>query len=52
MHADQAGLVNFVRRMRHKPSYIKIVHGDEQAKKSLQASYQGLYPQADIEIAE
>ncbi|WP_019026734.1 MBL fold metallo-hydrolase RNA specificity domain-containing protein [Colwellia piezophila] len=51
-HADQAGLVNFVRRMRHKPSYIKIVHGDEQAKKSLQACYQGLYPQADIEIAE
>ena len=29
-HADQQGLVNFVKRMRHKPEHIKIVHGDEQ----------------------
>jgi len=45
-HKPQLGLVNFAKRMRHKPTYIKIVHGDEQAKHSLQACYQALLPQA------
>jgi metallo-beta-lactamase family protein len=51
-HADQAGLVNFVKRMRHKPSTIKIVHGDEEAKQALQICYQDLLPLAFVEIAE
>ena len=35
-HADQTNLVNFVKRMRHRPTHIRIVHGDEEAKKTLQ----------------
>ncbi|MFC5694249.1 MBL fold metallo-hydrolase RNA specificity domain-containing protein [Pseudomonas sp. GCM10022186] len=34
-HADQQGLVNFVTRMRHWPSEIRLVHGDVSAKQSL-----------------
>ena len=49
-HADQNGLVNFVKRMRHKPSHIKIVHGDNKAKLALAEKYQQLLPNAKIEI--
>jgi metallo-beta-lactamase family protein len=34
-HADQAGLVNFVTRMRHWPSEVRLVHGDDGAKQAL-----------------
>ena len=34
-HADQRDLVNFVKRMRYKPSRISLVHGEEPAKISL-----------------
>ena len=34
-HADKKGLIKFVTGMRKKPSLIKIVHGDEQAKQAL-----------------
>jgi metallo-beta-lactamase family protein len=50
-HADQHGLINFVKRMRHQPKHIKIVHGDEYAKKALAKEYQQLLPNAKIEIA-
>ncbi len=51
-HADQAGLVNFVKRMRHKPKVIKIVHGDDKAKEALKICYQKLLPKTLVEIAE
>jgi len=51
-HADQAGLVNFVKRMRHKPSHIKIVHGDEDAKQALKACYKNILPDSLIDIAD
>nr|WP_215398002.1 MBL fold metallo-hydrolase [Rheinheimera oceanensis] len=35
-HADQAGLVNFVKRMQRKPKRVRIVHGDYNAKQALQ----------------
>jgi metallo-beta-lactamase family protein len=38
-HADQNGLVKFVTGMRKKPSHIKIVHGDEDAKAALAGKY-------------
>ena len=41
-HADQAGLVNFVQRMRHKPQQIRIVHGDDEAKAALADIYREL----------
>ena len=50
-HADQSDLVNFVKRMRHKPKHIKIVHGDDEAKLALQAEYQALLPECFVEIA-
>jgi metallo-beta-lactamase family protein len=36
-HADQRNLVNFIKRMRHKPTDIRLVHGDAEAKISLAA---------------
>ena len=50
-HADQNGLINFVKRMRHKPQHIKIVHGDEEAKSVLAEKYQQLLPNSYIEVA-
>ncbi|KPW01788.1 MBL fold metallo-hydrolase RNA specificity domain-containing protein [Pseudoalteromonas sp. P1-11] len=38
-HADQNGLVKFVTGMRKKPSHIKIIHGDEDAKRALASKY-------------
>jgi len=32
-HAGQRDLLNFVKRMRHKPREIRVVHGDEEAKR-------------------
>jgi len=49
-HADQNGLINFVKRMRHQPQHIKIVHGDEDAKQVLAEQYQEMLPSAKIEI--
>ena len=41
-HADQNGLVKFVTGMRKKPSHIKIVHGDEDAKRTLANKYKAI----------
>lgn len=51
-HADQRGLINFVKRMRHQPKHILLVHGDEEAKAVLAKKYQQLLPNAKIEIAK
>lgn len=51
-HADQRGLINFVKRMRHQPKHIKIVHGDEKAKQALADKYNEMLPDAKIEIAK
>lgn len=50
-HADQKDLVNFVTRMRHKPKQIRIVHGDDQAKKRLQKKLKEVLPGAETVIA-
>lgn len=34
-HADQQGLLNFATRMRHWPKDIRLVHGEEKAKREL-----------------
>ncbi len=34
-HGDQQDLVNFVKRMRHKPARIRLVHGEQHAKQAL-----------------
>lgn len=47
-HADQKDLLNFVSRMRHPPSQVRIVHGDDEAKQSLLAAFQARGIQALI----
>jgi metallo-beta-lactamase family protein len=49
-HADQQGLVNFVKRMRVKPRVIRIVHGDDRAKAELREKYEGLGTGAEVVI--
>jgi len=51
-HADQQNLINFVKRIYHKPKHIRIVHGDQQAKQALANEYQKLLPDAKIEIGK
>lgn len=36
-HADQKGLVNFIKGMRRKPKLVRIVHGDLVAKQELKS---------------
>jgi metallo-beta-lactamase family protein len=49
-HADQKDLVNFVKRMRHKPGEIRIVHGDSDAKNDLKRHFSKLLPTAKVII--
>lgn len=52
-HADQNGLIKFVTGMRKKPSHIKIVHGDDDAKNALAKKYKEvLSDETFVEIAE
>lgn len=47
-HAGQKDLLNFVKRMRVKPSEIRIVHGDDAAKLELQGKLQKIVPHANV----
>jgi len=51
-HADQRNLVNFVKRMRHKPKEIRLVHGDENAKLALAGKLDEVCPQTRIIIPD
>ncbi len=42
-HADQAGLVGFVRGMQKRPGRIILVHGDAGAKRALQEQLEALH---------
>ena len=37
-HADQAGLVGFITRMRHWPEEVRLVHGEQRTKEILAAA--------------
>lgn len=41
-HADQKNLIDFVKRMKKKPTEIRIIHGDDGAKSALKQKYRGL----------
>lgn len=43
-HADRDDLVRFIRRMRHRPSEVRLVHGDADAKAALQAAIREALP--------
>ena len=47
-HADQNNLVNFVKRIRHKPKEVYLVHGDTDAKGVLKNKLNEL--SADIQV--
>ncbi len=47
-HADQATLLRFVKRIRVKPKEIRLIHGDEQAKQTLQALLHDLFPEIKV----
>jgi metallo-beta-lactamase family protein len=49
-HADQRALVGLVRRMRHKPKEIRLVHGDGAAKRVLQKRLQAIAPDSKVWI--
>ncbi len=49
-HADQQNLVNFVRRMRHRPHLVRLVHGDAEAKQMLSDQLQATTPGLSVEI--
>jgi metallo-beta-lactamase family protein len=49
-HADQDSLVRFVTRMRKKPREIRLVHGEPEAKQTLQRLLQQKVPDCRVII--
>ncbi len=49
-HADQKNLVDFVRRIRHRPQDIRLVHGDDEAKAALAAELKKAVPGVRVKI--
>ena len=49
-HADQRNLVDFVKRMRHLPTEIYLVHGDDRAKIALKEQLQKLSSAIQVRI--
>ena len=41
-HADQRDLLNFIKRMRHWPREIRLVHGDAEAKRVLKTAIEAM----------
>lgn len=51
-HAGQKDLVNFVKRMRHCPSEIRIVHGNQKSRTALAEAYRAFLPATEIVLPE
>ncbi len=49
-HADQADLIRFVKQIHKKPREIRIVHGDDDAKRTLAKRLASIAPDAQILI--
>jgi metallo-beta-lactamase family protein len=49
-HADQKDLVRFVSGMRQRPQFIRIVHGDIEARSALAECLRRLLPEASVQI--
>jgi len=49
-HADQAGLLRFIKGMCKKPKEIRLVHGDQSAKLELQIEIKRLFPESTVSI--
>lgn len=51
-HADQQDLLHFAMKIDQGPSYIRIIHGDHEAKQTLQQKMQAEVPSATVTIPE
>lgn len=49
-HADQNDLLNFIGRMRHLPTQVRLVHGDASAKHALAAAIRQQHPDVDVTV--
>lgn len=49
-HADQAGLLRFVRRMKRWPSTVHLVHGDDAARAALGEALTAMYARRGKEV--
>jgi len=49
-HADQKDLLNFIKRMRHRPKTVRIVHGDDEAKVALKRKVQRQLTDSEVII--
>lgn len=49
-HAGQRDLVSFITGMETRPKQVKLVHGDDKAKKTLQRVLQEALPESDVVI--
>ncbi|MEF8729760.1 MAG: MBL fold metallo-hydrolase [Accumulibacter sp.] len=47
-HADQKDLLNFIGRMRRPPRQVRLVHGEESAKRALAAAIREQHPGIEV----
>lgn len=47
-HADQQGLIDFVRNMTHRPRQIRLIHGDPQASELLASLLRAYVPHTEV----
>ena len=49
-HADQLGLLNFIGRMHTPPKQVRLVHGDDDAKRTLAALLRQRHPGVEVVV--
>jgi metallo-beta-lactamase family protein len=49
-HADQKNLLDFIGRMRTKPRQVRLVHGDDGAKRTLAALLRQRHPGVEVVV--
>lgn len=49
-HAGQQDLINFIRRMRHSPRQVRLIHGDGVAKQTLKKKLEALQSRIEVVI--
>lgn len=49
-HADQQGLVDFVRKMKNRPDQVRLIHGDPAASEVLAGILRGYVPQTEVAV--
>ncbi|MGH1373394.1 MAG: MBL fold metallo-hydrolase RNA specificity domain-containing protein [Cellvibrionaceae bacterium] len=47
-HADQRDLLNFIRRMRKPPKQVRVVHGDDRAKRAFAEEVRKVLPLGEV----